>query len=135
MRLRPKIGVTSKQKGHRIYPVTLVFLVAPTGFEPATSALRGRRPKPLDDGAIYAEQNHSRVIIPVTALSRTSDFAGWGGSIFIAGVTRAKAKPPSAVATRTLALMATVFRKRNTVVEPWVRLLHPVANLTTRLRV
>ena len=27
------------------------FLVAPTGFEPATSALRGRRPKPLDDGA------------------------------------------------------------------------------------
>ena len=30
------------------------FLVAPTGFEPATSALRGRRPKPLDDGATYA---------------------------------------------------------------------------------
>ena len=29
----------------------LGFLVAPTGFEPATSALRGRRPKPLDDGA------------------------------------------------------------------------------------
>ena len=27
-------------------------LVAPTGFEPATSALRGRRPKPLDDGAM-----------------------------------------------------------------------------------
>ena len=27
------------------------YLVAPTGFEPATSALRGRRPKPLDDGA------------------------------------------------------------------------------------
>ena len=27
------------------------FLVAPTGFEPATSALRGRRPKPLDDGS------------------------------------------------------------------------------------
>lgn len=27
-------------------------LVAPTGFEPATFALRGRRPKPLDDGAI-----------------------------------------------------------------------------------
>lgn len=26
-------------------------MVAPTGFEPATSALRGRRPKPLDDGA------------------------------------------------------------------------------------
>ncbi len=31
----------------------LGFLVAPTGFEPATSALRGRRPKPLDDGATY----------------------------------------------------------------------------------
>lgn len=29
-----------------------VHLVAPTGFEPATFALRGRRPKPLDDGAI-----------------------------------------------------------------------------------
>ena len=29
------------------------FLVAPTGFEPATSALRGRRPKPLDDGATW----------------------------------------------------------------------------------
>ena len=29
-----------------------ILLVAPTGFEPATSALRGRRPKPLDDGAI-----------------------------------------------------------------------------------
>ena len=28
-------------------------MVAPTGFEPATSALRGRRPKPLDDGATY----------------------------------------------------------------------------------
>ena len=29
-------------------------MVAPTGFEPATSDLRGRRPKPLDDGAIKA---------------------------------------------------------------------------------
>ena len=33
--------------------LTSCFLVAPTGFEPATSALRGRRPKPLDDGATY----------------------------------------------------------------------------------
>ena len=32
-------------------PPACEFLVAPTGFEPATSALRGRRPKPLDDGA------------------------------------------------------------------------------------
>ena len=31
----------------------LLCLVAPTGFEPATFALRGRRPKPLDDGAMY----------------------------------------------------------------------------------
>ena len=34
----------------------LVRLVAPTGFEPATFALRGRRPKPLDDGAINASE-------------------------------------------------------------------------------
>ena len=31
----------------------LFQLVAPTGFEPAISALRGRRPKPLDDGATW----------------------------------------------------------------------------------
>ena len=31
------------------------ILVAPTGFEPATSALRGRRPKPLDDGAMMLQ--------------------------------------------------------------------------------
>ena len=29
------------------------FLVVPTGFEPATSALRGRRPEPLDDGTMW----------------------------------------------------------------------------------
>ncbi len=34
-------------------------MVAPTGFEPATSALRGRRPKPLDDGAISIALVHS----------------------------------------------------------------------------
>ena len=28
-----------------------VILVAPAGFEPAISALRGLRPRPLDDGA------------------------------------------------------------------------------------
>ena len=33
-------------------------LVAPTGFEPATFALRGRRPKPLDDGAIKKAAKH-----------------------------------------------------------------------------
>ncbi len=27
--------------------------VAPAGFEPAISALRGLRPRPLDDGAAY----------------------------------------------------------------------------------
>ena len=37
-------------------PLTSCFLVAPTGFEPATSALRGRRPKPLDDGATYVRR-------------------------------------------------------------------------------
>ena len=36
----------------------LGFLVAPTGFEPATSALRGRRPKPLDDGATLCKALH-----------------------------------------------------------------------------
>ena len=35
-----------------------VDLVAPTGFEPATFALRGRRPKPLDDGAIKKAAKH-----------------------------------------------------------------------------
>ncbi len=28
-------------------------VVAPAGFEPAISALRGLRPRPLDDGATY----------------------------------------------------------------------------------
>ena len=28
-------------------------LVAPAGFEPAISALRGLRPRPLDDGATF----------------------------------------------------------------------------------
>ena len=36
----------------------LGLLVAPTGFEPATSALRGRRPKPLDDGATLCKALH-----------------------------------------------------------------------------
>ena len=34
-------------------PLACKFLVAPKGFEPSTSALRGRRPKPLDDGATF----------------------------------------------------------------------------------
>ena len=34
-------------------------MVAPKGFEPSTSALRGRRPKPLDDGAISTALEHS----------------------------------------------------------------------------
>ena len=40
-----------ERPGHAPRPV--VSFVAPTGFEPATSALRGRRPKPLDDGATW----------------------------------------------------------------------------------
>ncbi len=34
-------------------------MVAPKGFEPSTSALRGRRPKPLDDGATCDALLHS----------------------------------------------------------------------------
>ncbi len=44
----------SRKKARADNALTCCFLVAPTGFEPATSALRGRRPKPLDDGAISA---------------------------------------------------------------------------------
>lgn len=42
---------TRREKGRGDKAPACRFLVAPTGFEPATSALRGRRPKPLDDGA------------------------------------------------------------------------------------
>ena len=42
----------SKKKAERDARPFLFQLVAPTGFEPAISALRGRRPKPLDDGAM-----------------------------------------------------------------------------------
>ena len=34
--------------------VCVTALVAPAGFEPAISALRGLRPRPLDDGAVPA---------------------------------------------------------------------------------
>ena len=44
----------SKKKAERDARPFLFQLVAPTGFEPAISALRGRRPKPLDDGAMLA---------------------------------------------------------------------------------
>ena len=46
----------SKRKRPGLRAADLGFLVAPTGFEPATSALRGRRPKPLDDGATYVRR-------------------------------------------------------------------------------
>ena len=53
----------------------LLQLVAPTGFEPAISALRGRRPKPLDDGATLAgvegvEPSHT---VPETAVLPLDD--------------------------------------------------------------
>ena len=53
----------------------LFQLVAPTGFEPAISALRGRRPKPLDDGAMLAgvegvEPSHT---VPETAVLPLDD--------------------------------------------------------------
>ena len=41
------------------------ILVAPKGFEPSTSALRGRRPKPLDDGATWwfdMRRNRLRIV-------------------------------------------------------------------------
>ena len=55
----------------------LFQLVAPTGFEPAISALRGRRPKPLDDGAMLAgvegvEPSHT---VPETAVLPLDDEA------------------------------------------------------------
>ena len=51
------------------------ILVASTGFEPAISALRGRRPKPLDDGAMLAgvegvEPSHT---VPETAVLPLDD--------------------------------------------------------------
>ena len=43
-------GIADNKKAEA--KASAVPVVAPTGFEPATFALRGRRPKPLDDGAI-----------------------------------------------------------------------------------
>src|SRR2546430_2301224 len=37
--------------GNRVFGGIHVVEVAPAGFEPAISALRGLRPRPLDDGA------------------------------------------------------------------------------------
>ena len=34
----------------------VVKLVLPRGFEPAVSALRGQRPRPLDDGSMVASE-------------------------------------------------------------------------------
>ena len=48
----------SQEKRPAAQLADLGFLVAPTGFEPATSALRGRRPKPLDDGATLCKALH-----------------------------------------------------------------------------
>ena len=42
-----------EKKKARAKALACCFLVAPKGFEPSTSALRGRRPKPLDDGATW----------------------------------------------------------------------------------
>ena len=51
-----RIGRFERERSGRFVALTSCFLVAPTGFEPATSALRGRRPKPLDDGATYVRR-------------------------------------------------------------------------------
>ena len=65
----------SKKKAERDARPSLFQLVAPTGFEPAISALRGRRPKPLDDGAMLAgvegvEPSHT---VPETAVLPLDD--------------------------------------------------------------
>ena len=65
----------SKKKAEHDARPSLFQLVAPTGFEPAISALRGRRPKPLDDGAMLAgvegvEPSHT---VPETAVLPLDD--------------------------------------------------------------
>ena len=65
----------SKKKTEHDARPSLFQLVAPTGFEPAISALRGRRPKPLDDGAMLAgvegvEPSHT---VPETAVLPLDD--------------------------------------------------------------
>ena len=49
---KPTLGLQTQRKPAHL--CRLNSLVASTGFEPAISALRGRRPKPLDDEAIDA---------------------------------------------------------------------------------
>ena len=49
---KPTLGLQTQKKPAHL--CRLNSLVASTGFEPAISALRGRRPKPLDDEAIDA---------------------------------------------------------------------------------
>lgn len=49
---KPTFGLQTQKKPAHL--CRLNSLVASTGFEPAISALRGRRPKPLDDEAIDA---------------------------------------------------------------------------------
>ena len=50
------------KKGNKYFP----FPVARTGFEPVISALRGRRPKPLDERAL--SNNYFLVIVNSTLL-------------------------------------------------------------------
>ena len=74
-RLAQQILQDSKKKAERHARPSVFQLVAPTGFEPAISALRGRRPKPLDDGAMLAgvegvEPSHT---VPETAVLPLDD--------------------------------------------------------------
>ncbi len=49
-----KGGIEPKRERMPSYvTVEHLAVVAPAGFEPAISALRGLRPRPLDDGATY----------------------------------------------------------------------------------
>ncbi len=82
------------------------LLVAPTGFEPATSALRGRRPKPLDDGATVRSQVYTK-----GTLAKPRSLAG------VEGVEPSHTAPETAVLplddtpTHSLRLSTAAFKR------------------------
>lgn len=45
---------------------TLILVVPPRGFEPLISSLKGRCPRPLDDGGIVASRRSSRIRSQIT---------------------------------------------------------------------
>ena len=54
-----RIRMAERRRGSEI-PTSLTYLAAPSGFEPPLTALRGRRPRPLDDGARTGLDSSSR---------------------------------------------------------------------------